>query len=227
MKRTLSFLAIAAAALLLATAFTKGGRGPETADWRVADLPAVDSICGAPRTIRTPLGDAVAFDGAHDAFYLGTNPLQGMEELTVEVIFRQDGDAPFEQRFLHMGTVRGGRIMFETRVKPDRTWYLDTFIRLDPKTAVVLIDSLQCHPADRWYNLAMVVEKGRVTSYVNGEQQLTAPFDYRVISEGITSVGVRQNKVNWFKGALYRIRVTPRALRPDEMLTDYEALNGE
>lgn len=215
-----------AAALLLA-ACTTAPQGPQTIDWRVADLPQIDSISGAPRRFATPLGDAVAFDGKADAFFLGTNPLAGMEEVTVEVIFRQDSDALFEQRFLHMGTVRGGRIMFETRVNPDRTWYLDTFIRLDPETSLVLIDSLQCHPTDRWYNLAMVVADGRATSYVDGVQQLTGEIPYREIAEGITSVGVRQNLVCWFKGALYRIRITPRALRPDEFLRDQEALNAE
>ena len=226
MKRTFLFSVAAAALALLTTACTTK-RGPRTVDWLAADLPAIDSICGAPRTIATPLGNAVAFDGTCDAFYLGTNPLQGMEELTVEVIFRQDGDAAFEQRFLHMGTVRGERIMVESRVDPDRMWYLDTSIRLDKETDLVLIDPERRYPTDRWYNLAMVVADGRATSYVNGEQQLTGEIPYRPISEGITSVGVRQNKVCWFKGALYRIRITPRALRPDEMLTDYKALNGE
>ena len=154
--------------------------------------------------------------------------LRGLEELTVEVIFRQDGTAPFEQRFLHMGTLRGERIMFETRVKPDGTWYLDNFIRrLDPQADLTLIDSTLCHPADRWYNLALVVADGRATNYVDGVQQLTGEMPYRPATEGITSVGVRQNKVCWFKGDLYRIRITPRALTPDEFLRDQERLNRE
>ena len=224
MKRNLLFSA--AAALLLA-ACTATPQGPQTIDWRVADLPCIDSIMGTPRTFATSLGDAVVFDGEGDAFFLGTNPLAGMDEVTVELIFRQDSDALFEQRFLHMGTVRGERIMFETRVNPDRTWYLDTYIRLDAETDLVLIDPQQCHPTDRWYNIAMVVADGRATSYVDGVPQLTGEIPYREISEGITSVGVRQNKVCWFKGALWRIRITPRALTPDEFLRDQEALNAE
>lgn len=215
------------AALLLASC-TAPAPAEQAADWLVAELPQVDSILGAPRTIDTPLGKAVRFDGTRDAFFLADNPLRGLEELTVEVIFRQDGTAPFEQRFLHMGTLRGERILFETRVKPDGTWYLDNFIRrLDPQADLTLIDSTLCHPADRWYNLALVVADGRATNYVDGVQQLTGEMPYRPATEGITSVGVRQNKVCWFKGDLYRIRITPRALTPDEFLRDQERLNRE
>lgn len=200
---------------------------PGTIDWQVADLPSIDSIKGAPTLIDTKLGKAVHFNGETDGYYLGENPLRGMEEVTVEVIFRQDGDAKFEQRFLHMGTVRGARILFETRVNEDATWYLDTFIRLDKETDLVLIDPEQTHAADRWYNLAMVVADGKATSYVNGQQQLTGEIPYREIVEGITSVGVRQNQVCWFKGDLYRIRITPKALSPEEFLTDQNLLNEE
>lgn len=221
MKRT--FFALAA--LLMAVACTSPEPIPGTVDWRVADLPSIDSIKGAPTLFDTKLGKAVHFNGETDGYFLGENPLQGMEELTVEVIFRQAGDAAFEQRFLHMGTVRGARILFETRVNPDATWYLDTFIRLDKDTDLVLIDPEQTHPADRWYNLAMVVADGKATSYVDGVEQLTGEIPYREIVEGITSVGVRQNQVCWFKGDMYRIRITPKALTPEEFLTDHEKLN--
>ena len=221
MKRT--FFALAA--LLMAVACSSPEPIPGTVDWRVADLPSIDSIKGAPTLIDTKLGKAVHFNGETDGYFLGENPLQGMEELTVEVIFRQAGDAAFEQRFLHMGTVRGARILFETRVNPDATWYLDTFIRLDKDTDLVLIDPEQTHLADRWYNLAMVVADGKATSYVDGVEQLTGEIPYREIVEGITSVGVRQNQVCWFKGDMYRIRITPKALTPEEFLTDHEKLN--
>lgn len=221
MKRT--FFALVA--LVMAVACASPEPIPGTVDWRVASLPSIDSIKGAPTLIDTKLGKAVRFNGETDGYFLGENPLQGMEELTIEVIFRQAGDAAFEQRFLHMGTVRGARILFETRVNPDATWYLDTFIRLDRQTDLVLIDPEQCHPCDRWYNLAMVVADGKATSYVDGVQQLTGEIPYREIVEGITSVGVRQNQVCWFKGDLYRIRITPKALTPEEFLTDHEKLN--
>lgn len=225
-NRIFPILAAAAAALFF-TACTTPARGPQTLDWRVADLPGIDSVSGAPRTFETVLGPAVRFDGTQDAFFLRDNPLRGMEELTIEVIFRQQADAPFEQRFLHFGTVNGERIMFETRVKPDGTWYADNFIRrLEPQADLTLIDSTIRQPADRWYNLTLVVAGSRATNYVDGRQQLTGEIPYRAATEGIASVGVRQNKVCWFKGDLFRIRITPRALTPDEFLRDQETLNA-
>lgn len=219
MKRTF----FAACALLAAVACTTDQR-PATIDWQVADLPAIDSVMGDPVIMPTLVGDIVCFNGETDAYYLGVNPLADMEELTIEVIFRQHSNAAFEQRFLHMGTIKGERILFETRVNPDQTWYLDTYIDLGEED-LVLIDPEQTHPCDRWYNLAMVVADGVATSYVDGVKQLSGEIDYRPINSGITSVGVRQNKVCWFDGDLYRIRITPRALTPEEFLDDHEALN--
>lgn len=219
MKRTI----FATCALLVAVACTTEQR-PATIDWQVADLPAIDSVMGDPVIMPTLAGDIVCFNGETDAYYLGVNPLADMEELTIEVIFRQHSNAAFEQRFLHMGTVKGERILFETRVNPDQTWYLDTYIDLGEED-LVLIDPEQTHPCDRWYNLAMVVADGVATSYVDGVKQLSGEIDYRPINSGITSVGVRQNKVCWFDGDLYRIRITPRALTPEEFLDDHEVLN--
>jgi hypothetical protein len=200
---------------------------PRTIDWRVADLPAIDSVMGNPVHFATPLGQAVRFNGESDAYYLGENPLAGMTELTVEVIFRQHSNAKFEQRFLHMGTVNGPRVLFETRVNPDNTWHLDTFIRLDGEVSqyLILINPTLNHPCDRWYNLTVVIADGKATSYVDGVQQFTGELPYREIAEGITSIGVRQNKKSWFDGDLYRIRITPRALTTEEFLTDHKTLN--
>lgn len=222
MKRNL----FAALVLLLAVACATPDNAPKTIDWQVADLPQIDSVMGDPITFATAQGKAVCFNGETDGYYLGTNPVAGMEELTIEVIFRQHSNAKFEQRFLHMGTIKGERILFETRVNPEGTWYLDTYIDLGEED-LVLIDPAQTHPCDRWYNLTMVVADGKATSYVDGKEQLSGEIPYRPINSGITSVGVRQNKVCWFDGDLYRIRITPRALNPEEFLTDHEELNKE
>ncbi len=218
MKQPLLLTALAA----LATACT--APAPATIDWLVADLPNIEQVSGSPTTIDTPLGPAVRFDGEDDAFFLATNPLADMESFTVEAIVRQHAEARFEQRFLHIGSL-GPRILLETRVNRDSTWYLDTYVHMSEEEDLVLIDSTLCHRCDRWYNLTMVVAEGRATSYVDGVEQCTGTIPFRPIQEGITSVGVRQNRVCWFDGDLYRIRITPCALTPDELLTDQHALN--
>ncbi|MBQ1952150.1 MAG: hypothetical protein II345_04325, partial [Alistipes sp.] len=67
MKRTL----FALAALLLAVACATPEPIPGTVDWRVADLPAIDSIKGSPTLIDTKLGKAVHFNGETDGYFLG------------------------------------------------------------------------------------------------------------------------------------------------------------
>ena len=111
----------------------------------------------------------------------------------------------------------------------EHTWHLDTYIRLDGEVRqdLILINPTLNHPCDRWYNLTVVIADGKATSYVDGVQQFTGELPYREIAEGITSIGVRQNKKSWFDGDLYRIRITPRALTTEEFLTDHKTLNEE
>jgi hypothetical protein len=50
--------------------------------------------------------------------------------------------------------------------------------------------------------------------YVNGVEELSVKIEYQPQTPGRTSIGVRQNKVHWYKGAIRELRVTPRALDP-------------
>ena len=210
---------------------------PGAVVWTAGDHPPVLETFGAPQLIDTPLGPAVRFDGEDDAVWLDSLPVAGLDAFTLEVVFRQAGDAAFEQRFLHIGTM-DRRILFETRVTPERTWYFDAFVNLgtpeptpenpDPqRLSAVLIDEALQHPADRWYSLALTASPDGLVSYVDGVEQCRSPLAWQaLVTAGFTSVGVRQNKVCWFKGDIFKIRITPRVLKPDEMLRDHEPLNA-
>ncbi len=215
---------------------------PETADegvvvWTADSHPAVLRLLGDPQPIATPLGTAVRFDGEDDGVFLDSVPVAGMEAFTLEVVFRQDGDAAFEQRFLHIGTM-DRRILLETRVTPGGRWYLDAFVNLgtpeptpeDPepeRRSAVLIDEHSTHPADRWYTLALTASPEGLASYVDGVEQCRSDLPWEpLVTEGRTSLGVRQNLVCWFRGALYKLRVTPRVLDPADFLQDHIRLNA-
>ena len=204
--------------------------------WSAEEHPAVREVFGDPRTVDTPLGTAVRFDGEDDGVFLESVPVAGLEAFTLEVVFRQDGDAGFEQRFLHIGTM-DKRILFETRVNPDRTWYFDAFVNLgapaatpdNPKPerrSAVLIDETLTHPTDRWYTLALTASPEGLVSYVDGVEQCRSELPWEpLVTEGFTSLGVRQNLVCWFHGDIYKLRVTPRVLAPADFLKDHEQLN--
>jgi len=219
MKNNLYLLLI----LLLSACQSKQDSG--SIDWKIAALPDVEYRLGEPRLLDTELGPVVQFFG-NEAYFLNTNPLTGMEEVTVEAVFRPDADGAFEQRFLHLGEASGERIMLETRVKPDGNWYFDAYVKRPDGEGCALIDSNLIHPAEQWYHVAFVCRKGSPSSYVNAQAEKSASFAYQTINKGITSVGVRQNKVCFFKGQMYRIRITPRALTPGEFLQDHLILNS-
>src|SRR5206468_12893975 len=52
--------------------------------------------------------------------------------------------------------------------------------------------------------------------YVDGKLELAGPLRITPLGKGRTSIGVRQNKVYWFKGAIGTIHITPKALTPSK-----------
>lgn len=79
-----------------------------------------------------------------------------------------------------------------------------------------MIDPKLVHPTDRWYRVAFVVKDGRLSNYVNGVLELEGQVPYTPMKGGTASIGVRLNRQSWFKGAIYSVRITPRALTPGE-----------
>jgi len=54
----------------------------------------------------------------------------------------------------------------------------------------------------------------KMTSFVNGKKELEGKFNFSVMTKGNISLGVRLNKVDWFKGQIKEIRFHPEALQP-------------
>ena len=55
--------------------------------------------------------------GWHDRHAIEANPLAGLKEFTVEVVFQPAADGPKEQRFLHFQEEKSeSRLLFETRL---------------------------------------------------------------------------------------------------------------
>ncbi|HLK46963.1 MAG TPA: LamG domain-containing protein [Bryobacteraceae bacterium] len=182
------------------------------------------TVLGHPRVIDTALGKAVEFNGIDDALFIGEHPLAGAETFTFEAIFRPDpGGAP-EQRWFHLseqdpatGKDTDTRLLFETRLIADR-WCLDAFVNT-PAGNKALLDRGLLHPLGAWYHVAMVYDGTEFRSYVNRVLQGKAAVAFVPEGKGRASVGVRINRVNFFKGAVREARFTRRALQPEEFLT--------
>ncbi len=191
-------------------------------EWLFSDflisLPENAVILGNPTITGSPYGDALLFNGVDDGIFLDYTPLLHLPEFTIEVIMRPDKDGLAEQRFLHMGEMSGKRVMLETRLTPDGYWYIDAFVQ-SGEVKLAMIDSTKLHPLGEWFNVALVNKKGKLEVFINGETEFRGKITFTPFTGGRTSLGVRQNKVYWYKGAFYKIRITPKALSPDEFLS--------
>jgi hypothetical protein len=175
------------------------------------------TIVGSPTMIDCPYGKAVHFDGQKDAIVLDTNILGGLQRFTIEVVMRPDTNGQREQRFLHFGEIRGERVMVEMRLPKNDQWYLDTFMK-SGQTGQTLVDSTKLHPLNQWYHVAFIVDQGKMEAYVNGIKELEGQIPFNPLSAGQTSIGVRLNRVNWFKGSVYKLKITPHILQPSDFM---------
>lgn len=194
----------------------------DTVTWNLDRLDSIGghklTVLGQPRVIETPQGKALQFDGVDDAIFLDVNPLAGLKEFTVEVIFRPDAGGPKEQRFFHLQEAGSeNRVLFETRLTDDGKWFLDTFLKSGEGNYTQFAkDAL--HPLGPWYHAALTIDARQMRHYVNGKEELATAIDFKPLAAGQTSLGVRINKVHWYQGAIRQVRITPRVLKLEAFL---------
>jgi len=181
------------------------------------------TVLGHPQVIKTPLGKAVQFNGVDDAIFIPEPPLAGLETFTFEAIFRPERGGKPEQRWFHLaeqdpktGADTDTRFLFEIRVIEDQ-WCLDAFVHTPAVSKALMFRDL-LHPLDVWHHVAMVYDGHEFRSYVNGVLQGKAAIHFDPEGPGHAAVGVRINKVDYFKGSVREARFTPRAITPEEFL---------
>jgi hypothetical protein len=179
------------------------------------------TVLGHPHVIDTPLGKAVEFNGVDDGLQIDLHPLAGAETFTWEAIFRPDGGNA-EQRWFHLeenpatGSDSDNRMLFEIRVIDGR-WCLDAFNKSGP-VQKALLNRGNLHALGAWFHVAAVYDGAEFRSYIDGVQDGAAQVHLAPQGPGRTSVGVRMNRVFYFKGAIRMARFTRRALAPAEFL---------
>lgn len=182
---------------------------------RIAGHPL--TVLGQPAVIRDGARTALQFDGAHDGIVFPVTAIGGLREFTIEIHFRPARDGAAEQRFFHTQDSAGNRSLLEIRLMPDGRWTLDTFL-LSGKNSLPLLDRTLLHSSDQWHWVALRYDGHRMTSFVDGVQELTGEVEFPpMLPDGRTSVGVRLNEVYWFKGAIGEVRVSPVALPADQL----------
>jgi PelA/Pel-15E family pectate lyase len=194
--------------------------------WRLDNLTTIDgataTTIGQPRVVQTDIGSAVEFNGSTDGLLIDDNPLRGFGLFTIEVVLAPAADGPEEQRFLHFEDVApaagtASRALLELRLDPRGLWSLDTYLR-HREVGLTLLDRGKTHQAGRWAVVALTYDGKTMAHYVNGQGELSGEIAFEPFRSGRTSIGVRQNRVSWFKGRIHSIRITPRALTSGELM---------
>jgi len=180
------------------------------------------TVLGQPKIIDSPVGKAVEFDGVDDALFIDNHPLAGAKTFTWEAIFRPDGGQR-EQRWFHLseqdpqtGADTDNRMLFEIRVV-DNQWYLDSYVQSGTESKA-LMNRTALHPLGAWHRVASVYDGQEFRNYVDGVQEGSAQLRLAPHGPGHASVGVRINKVFYFKGAVRLARFARKALSPSEFL---------
>jgi Concanavalin A-like lectin/glucanases superfamily len=189
--------------------------------WKIDNLKKIGgfqtTILGEPKIIKTDKGKAVEFDGIDDGIFINTNPIEGFSAFTIEAIFRPDSGGTKEQRWFHIEqTALESRALLETRLVGEE-WFLDTFLKSDENRLPLLAENFR-HPLNKWYHVALVYDGSEMRHYVDGNLELSGKVNFKAMSSGKISFGVRQNKVYWFKGAIRKAGFTNRALPPKEFM---------
>jgi len=211
----------------------------ESTYWRFDNLDRIGGYAvhveGQPQRIQTPAGAALAFDGVDDALFVPAHPLNGAAAFTFEAVFRPDG-GQFEQRWFHLAQAdpaaradvyppvqpSGPRFLFEIRVV-DGNWYLDAFTA-GPGYSKTLAAPDKRYPVGHWYHVAQTYDGHTYRSYVDGKLQSEATLAFVPQGPGYASIGTRINRRNYFHGAIYAARFTPRALAPKDFMRIPRAL---
>ena len=197
---------------LLATLSLGHGAAPAPEIWRLNRIDKIGghptTVEGAPRVVEDGGSAAVEFDGKGDGLFVAALPFAGTRAYTIEILFRPDAGGLRAQRFLHAhDDSRSWRALIETRLDGRGGWYLDTFVCTGAEeTGVALADSARIHPTGRWYWAALRYDGTTMAHFVNGVKEQERAATFEAFGPGRISIGVRQNKVFWFKGAIREVR---------------------
>jgi Concanavalin A-like lectin/glucanases superfamily len=210
--------------IVLILALTGYGQqnGPaKSVTWKIDNLKKIGgnavTIIGNPRVVDVSGGKAAIFDGVGDGLVVNENPIAGAQAFTLEAVFRPDANGNKEQRWFHIQQDNSeNRVLLETRLVGDQ-WFLDTYIRSGGNNRTLSAENFK-HQVGVWYHVALVFDGTEMRHYVDGKEEMSSPLSIAPLAQGQTSIGVRMNRVYWFKGAIRKARFTAKALAPNEFM---------
>jgi acetyl esterase/lipase len=183
--------------------------------WRLDNVNRIGghvvTVLGSPTIVPTDIGAVLEFDGVDDGLLIEANPLAGLAQFTIDVVFQPLPGGAEEQRFLHIEEQgSGNRALVELRTLPDARWTLDTYLR-SGADGLTLLDRALAHAMDRWHVATLTYDGRTMTHSIDGVRELSGDTRFAPLAAGKTSIGVRQNQVSWFRGRIHSVRMSPQA----------------
>ena len=202
--------------------FVNSGSVNQTITWKLNDTIDVGGrkpvVLGAPQIVKADSINGLLFDGTKDGLIIAANPLQELKNFTIEFLFKPMESTSIEPRMMHIQDEKGNRCTIELRLTSNGNWYLDTFLKNgNTNKGLSLIDSTKEHRCNKWYWVALEFNGTKMISYVNSQKEGEGLVSLDAMTSGQTSIGVRLNKINWFRGQISEIRFHSVALK-DQML---------
>lgn len=195
--------------------------------WHLDNLKEISghkvTFTGSPVVVQTDFGAAMQFNGVKDKILVDSNPIGDVKEFTVEMVFKPDAafSSNSDPRFLHIQDPNDPlekRVMMELRIDAKNQCYLDGYIKTD-KANLTLIDATLTHPTGVWHHAAITYANDTLTTWFNGKKELSGRvlFGQAILNTGgKTSLGARMNDRNYYKGLIKAIKVTRKAIAPDQ-----------
>ncbi|SFS09455.1 Concanavalin A-like lectin/glucanases superfamily protein [Granulicella pectinivorans] len=222
--RALTFLA----AVMFASSLHSHAYAQDQTVWHLNQPAAIKALQPSIEGHPEFTAQGVHFDGRGDALFFPTHPLAGARTWTWEMVFRPDADGQTEQRIFHLQPVDAAgkdiptmRNLFEIRIHGSQ-WCLDSFASVSAKDDEH-ITLLPCtpetmHPFGAFHTATATYDGTTLRSYVDGVLQAEGAVHLTPQLPGHSSLGVRINRLFYFKGTVYEARFTHHVLPVGEFL---------
>jgi hypothetical protein len=190
--------------------------GPQpTSNWVIDNTTSIGgfttTVMGAPTVTALDAGTAVCFDGNQDGLLLGTNPIQGMQRFTIEVLVFPEFTGSADTRLIQITDSNNLRLVMGMRSVASGNWHaLVTFSGSGPATTIE--DSNAPHPSNQWYWLTVTYDGQTASVYVNGALENSRNLAFGPMAAGSASLATRPNGQYNFPGCMRDVKFFASAL---------------
>ena len=193
-----------------------------TINWVVDNTTSIGGITptvlGSPTVTAMDAGTALCFDGTQDGLLLATNPIQGMQRFTIEMLVYPEFTGTEDSRLIHMGgtSATSPRLVVQMHANASGTWHaLIGFYSAGTQTDIE--DTTYNHPSNQWYWLAVTYDGQTARVYVNGVLENSSTFTFNPMAASSTSLATRQNGQYFFPGCMRDVEFFNSALPASQL----------